>query len=170
MSPRRRARIIRVVQYAVLVAAVGAVALLTDWSRVSDQLFNPQAAADMLPDLPRAFWNTIRYTLGAFTVGLSVGTLLALMKLSTVRVYRWIATIYIEFFRGIPALLVVLSVAYAIPIAYGVRIDSSSRKHRSRSVRCPPRTSPRPCGPASRRCPAARSRRPGRWACLTRAR
>lgn len=123
-SPRRRARIIRVVQYAVLVAVVGVVVLATDWSRVGDQLFNPQVAADMLPELPRAFWNTIRYTLGAFAVGLSAGTLLALMKLSSVRVYRWIATAYIEFFRGIPALLVVLSVSFAIPIAFEVRIDS----------------------------------------------
>ena len=71
-----------------LVAVVGAVALFTDWSKVGDQLFNPQVAADMLPELPRAFWNTIRYTLGAFAVGLSAGTLLALMKLSSVRVYR----------------------------------------------------------------------------------
>ncbi|MGN8246784.1 amino acid ABC transporter permease [Cellulomonas soli] len=124
MKPRARARLVRVVQYAVLLAVVGAVVALTDWSRVGDQLFNPQAAKDMLPDLPRALWNTIRYTLGAFTVGLSLGVVLALMKLSSVRAYRWIATVYIEFFRGIPALLVVLSVAFAIPIAFGVRIDS----------------------------------------------
>ena len=124
MGPRTRARVTRAVQYAVLVAALGAVVLLTDWSKVGDQLFNPQVAADMASDLPLAFWNTIRYTLGAFAVGLSLGIVLALMKLSSVRPYRWIATIYIEFFRGIPALLVVLTVAYAIPIAFGVRIES----------------------------------------------
>ena len=31
------------------------------------------------------------------------------MRLSTVRPYRWIATVYIEFFRGLPALLVFIA-------------------------------------------------------------
>ncbi|WP_448061155.1 amino acid ABC transporter permease [Cellulomonas hominis] len=124
MSPRKRARLVRGVQYAVLLVVLGVVVAVTDWSRVGDQLFNPQVARDMASTLPRAFWNTVRYTLGAFAVGLSLGTVLALMKLSTVRAYRWIATIYIEFFRGIPALLVVLSVGYAVPIAFNVSIRS----------------------------------------------
>lgn len=127
-SPRTRARLTRAVQYVVLAAALLAVAFLTDWSKVGEQLFDPTVAADLASRMPRGLWNTVRYTLGAFAVGLPLGAVLALMKLSSVAPYRWIATAYIEFFRGIPALLVVLSVGYAVPIAFGVNIPSMLAK------------------------------------------
>jgi polar amino acid transport system permease protein len=41
------------------------------------------------------------------------------MKLSPVAPYRWIATTYIEFFRGLPALLVIILFALAVPLAFG---------------------------------------------------
>ena len=124
MSPRRRARLARGTQYAVLLVAVVVVVMVTDWARVGTSFFNLAVAKEMLPTLGGALRNTVTYTLGAFAVGLSLGTVLALMKLSSVRPYRWIATVYIEFFRGIPALLVVVSFGFAVPVALGVSIDS----------------------------------------------
>jgi polar amino acid transport system permease protein len=123
-SPRQRARTARGIQYAVLVVAVAAVAAVTDWSRIGTSFFSPTAASQIMHQLPTGISNTVVYTLAAFAVGLSLGTLLALMKLSSVRPYRWIATTYIEFFRGIPALLVVVAFGYAVPIAFGVQIGS----------------------------------------------
>lgn len=124
MSPRRRARLSRGIQYAILLLALLALVLATDWSRVGTSFFNAGAAKDMLRTFPRAVGNTLTYTLAAFAVGLSLGTVLALMKLSSVRPYRWLATIYIEFFRGVPALLVVISFGFAVPVALGRTIDS----------------------------------------------
>lgn len=123
-SPRRRARAFRLAQYAVLLVVVLVVALAADWDTLGSALFNPAAARDIAGALPAAFLNTVTYTLAAFAVGLALGVVLALMKMSEVRAYRWIATVYIEFFRGIPALLVVLSVAYAVPYAFGISISS----------------------------------------------
>jgi polar amino acid transport system permease protein len=123
-SPRRRARTARGIQYAVLIVALAAVGAVTDWSRIGTSFFNPTAASQIMHQLPTGIRNTVLYTLAAFVVGLSLGTLLALMKLSSVRPYRWIATTYIEFFRGIPALLVVVAFGFAVPIAFGVNIGS----------------------------------------------
>ena len=54
-----------------------------------------------------ALRNTVIYTRRpASCSASSFGTVLALMRLSSVAPYRWIATVYIEFFRGLPALLV----------------------------------------------------------------
>jgi polar amino acid transport system permease protein len=46
------------------------------------------------------------------------------MKLSPIAPYRWVATIYIEIFRGLPALLTILLFAFGIPIAFGWRRPS----------------------------------------------
>nr|WP_246131142.1 amino acid ABC transporter permease [Cellulomonas aerilata] len=118
----------RGIQYTVLLALVVVLALATDWARVGTTFLDPAVARDLVPTLGGALVNTLRYTVAAFAVGLSLGTLLALMKLSSVRPYRWIATVYIEFFRGIPALLVVVAFGYAVPVALGVNIGSLTAK------------------------------------------
>lgn len=124
LSPRKRARISRGVQYVVLVAVLVAVVLAIDWDNVGRTVFNVQAAQAMLPRLPQAFGNTVLYTLGAFGIGVTLGTLLALMRLSSVALYRILATVYVEFFRGIPALLFVITVAFAVPLALGIVIQN----------------------------------------------
>lgn len=124
MSPRRRAIISRRIQYAVLVAIVLGLALATDWGRFADAFLSRAAFEAVVGDIPRATLNTVIYMAAAFAVGLAGGLLLALMKLSPVRVWRIIATGYIEFFRGIPALLVVIAFAYGIPAAFEFRFES----------------------------------------------
>ena len=127
-SPRRRQRAFRLAQYLLLVAVLVAVTLAIDWENVGTNFFNAQAASDIAALIPAAFLKTLEYTFAGFAVGLSLGTLLALMRLSSVGLYRWLAIVYIEFFRGIPALLVVISFGYAVPIAFGVNIPSVTVK------------------------------------------
>jgi polar amino acid transport system permease protein len=117
MSPRKRARIIRIIQYAVLVLAVLAVILLSDGQQIMRTFFRPDMV-QLTVGLPllNALKNTILYTIGAFIFGLVLGTVLALMKLSQVGPYRWIATAYTEFFRGVPAIIVLL-VFSLLPLA-----------------------------------------------------
>jgi polar amino acid transport system permease protein len=124
MSPRKRAQVSRRIQYVLILAVLVGFAVVADWGRLGDAFLNPEAIRFVAPKLPRAALNTIIYTVAAFAVGLSLGTVLALMKLSAIRVYRVIATGYVEFFRGIPALLVVFAFGYGIPTAFEVRFDS----------------------------------------------
>ncbi|WP_158373962.1 amino acid ABC transporter permease [Cellulosimicrobium cellulans] len=127
-SPRRRARAFRLAQYALLAVVLVVVALAIDWEDVGTNFFNADAAATIAERIPAAFLKTLEYTFAGFAVGLSLGTVLALMRLSSVGLYRWLAIVYIEFFRGIPALLVVISFGYAVPIAFGVNIPSVTLK------------------------------------------
>src|SRR5699024_974824 len=50
--------------------------------------------------------------------GTVIAIVLALMRLSSVGVYRWIAFVYIEFFRGLPALVVFLVMGFGLPVAF----------------------------------------------------
>ena len=63
--------------------------------------------------------NTLLYTISAFILGLVLGLLLALMRLSQVGLYRWLSTIYVEIFRGLPTLLVLFLITYGVPIIFG---------------------------------------------------
>jgi polar amino acid transport system permease protein len=119
MSPRKRARISRAIQYVVLALVVLAAALLADWGTLKEQFFQVDIIAGMLPDvITVALKNTILYTACGFTFGLVLGLVLALMRLSSVGPYRWIATGFIEFFRGLPALVVFIALSVGVPIAF----------------------------------------------------
>jgi polar amino acid transport system permease protein len=127
MSPRKRARNIQLVQYAVLVIVIVVLVIAADWGTIGHAFFNLDAAAKQFPDIiTTALVNTIIYTALGFTLGLGLGLVLALMKLSSVPPYRWLATVYIEFFRGVPALLVFITLGYGVPIAFGIKFDNYS--------------------------------------------
>ncbi len=118
LSPRKRAQRIRWVQYAVLVAAVVLLVSVADLPQIQKVFFRGDLIVDTLTQgLGRALLNTAVYALGAFVLGLVLGTVLALMRLSSVGPYRWIATIYIEFFRGLPAIIVLLAFGL-LPLAF----------------------------------------------------
>ena len=122
-SPRKRARRIRIVQYVLLALLVLAAVLFADGSQIQRVFFRPDLIAKTLgTGLLNALKNTILYTAGAFVFGLVTGTMLALMKLSQVAPYRWIASGYVEFFRGVPAIIVLLAFGL-LPVAFpGMRI------------------------------------------------
>lgn len=118
VSPRRRAQRIRLVQYAVLLVAVVLAVFFANWTQIRDAFFRPDMIwVALAQGIWHALLNTAIYTAGAFVIGLVVGTVLALMRLSDVGPYRWIATLYIEFFRGVPALIVFI-VFSLLPLAF----------------------------------------------------
>jgi polar amino acid transport system permease protein len=122
LGRRQRQRLSRGVQYVLFVAVIVVVAYAADWARLADAFFRLDIARSMFPDVVLvALRNTLIYTLLAFTFGLTFGLLLALMRLSSVGPYRWVATGYIELFRGLPALLVLFMVGYGVPIAFPER-------------------------------------------------
>ncbi len=118
LSPRRKQRISRSVQYAVLVAVLVVLVALADWKAIGESFLNLDVARKGLPDLfTVALRNTVIYTLSGFALGFVLGLVLALMRLSTVAPYRWLSTIYIEIFRGLPMLLIFLMIG-SLPLAF----------------------------------------------------
>ncbi|MGM0928532.1 MAG: amino acid ABC transporter permease [Actinomycetota bacterium] len=119
MKPSTRRRLFRGVLYAIFIVAVAVVVLLADWKAIQTSFLNPEVFSEQFPEIIIiAAKNTVVYTIIAFIGGLLLGLLLALMKLSPVAPYRWVATAYIELFRGLPALLVIFGFAFAVPIAF----------------------------------------------------
>lgn len=118
LSPRQRAQRIRYIQYGVLVLVVAAAGAFADWPQIQDVFFNGEMIKAALTEgVGRAILNTVIYSAGAFVLGLMIGTVAALMRMSSVAPYRWIALAYIEFFRGLPALVVFLAFSL-LPLAF----------------------------------------------------
>ncbi|MCX4585836.1 amino acid ABC transporter permease [Streptomyces sp. NBC_01481] len=119
LTRRQRRRVSQGIQYAVFVAAIVAIGFLADWDRLQNQFAQKDLAKELFPEIiTTALRNTVVYTLSGFAFGLVLGLIVALMRLSSVAPYRWVATVYIEFFRGLPALLIFIFVGVAVPLAF----------------------------------------------------
>ncbi|GAB2479333.1 amino acid ABC transporter permease [Streptosporangium sandarakinum] len=117
LSPRKKQRISRAVQYVVLAALVVFLALRVEWGPLGQNFAKGEVAGEMFPDLfTVALKNTIIYSVGGFVFAFLLGLVFALMRMSSVRPYRWIAVAYIEIFRGLPALLIFLLILF-LPLA-----------------------------------------------------
>jgi polar amino acid transport system permease protein len=105
--------------YGVLVLAVVALLIGADWEAIKVNFFDAETWKALWPDIIlTAAKNTVKYTVMAFAGGITLALVLALMRLSPLRVYRWLATAYIEFFRGLPALVVIIVMAFGVPLAF----------------------------------------------------
>lgn len=80
------------------------------WNRVWEYLFSPRILDGVVV--------TIWVSIAATVLGLALGVVLAVMKLSVNPVLRWIAEIYIWFFRGTPVLVQLIfwfNLAFLLP-------------------------------------------------------
>jgi polar amino acid transport system permease protein len=122
-----RQRLFRGALYAVFLAAVLALVLVADWGAIQVNYLDGEVWRKQFPEIiTLGVKNTVLYTIEAFVLGFILALILALMKLAPVAPYLWVATAYIEFFRGLPALVVILGVGLTIPLAFGVQIPGGN--------------------------------------------
>jgi polar amino acid transport system permease protein len=108
--------------WVVAAAVVLVIVLATDWAKIQKQFFNPSVAAESWPTiLTIALRNTLIYTVSSFILGSLLAVLLAVLKLAGGPLGLF-ASAFIEFFRGIPALLTIFSAAFVIPLAFGFKL------------------------------------------------
>lgn len=123
MRKATKRRLTRGGLYAVLVALAVLAVLGADWKKLGDFFFQLDIAREQFPEIITiAARNTVLFTLIAFAGGFVLGVVLALMKVSDIGPYRWLATGYIELFRGLPALLTIFAMGFALPIGFGIRV------------------------------------------------
>jgi polar amino acid transport system permease protein len=67
---------------------------------------------------------TLKLTVLANAMGLSLGFIVALLMMSPVRVLRWTATAFVEFFRCTPALIQIVWFFYCVPMLFDVFLDA----------------------------------------------
>ena len=103
----------------VTAAVVVAIVVRTPgWATVQQTFFSPQDFAESFPALLKAFWLNVRIFLIAEPLILVVGLLVALARRLKSPIFlplRLVATVYVDVFRGVPTLLVILLLGFGIP-------------------------------------------------------
>lgn len=123
LTPTRRRLVVQVVGWVAGILLIAVLAFVTDWARVADRFFDLEIVGEQFPEvLTIAAKNTVLYTLLSFSLGLVLGLLSALARLSSVWLLRTYARVYVELFRGLPALLTIFLIGFALPIALDIRI------------------------------------------------
>ncbi len=78
--------------------------------------------ANWMPELLRGLVVTIEITVLCIAMGIVVGLVLTMARLYGAKPVYWLATIYINFFRGTPILVQLFLVYYGLP-SLGIRLD-----------------------------------------------
>ncbi|WP_148252364.1 amino acid ABC transporter permease [Aidingimonas lacisalsi] len=86
--------------------------------------FDWQAAFASIPHLLTGIPWTLLISFGGLAIGFLIGILFGLLRISPIRWLRWLATIYIEVFRGTPVLVQVLFIFYGLPQLLGGPINA----------------------------------------------
>jgi polar amino acid transport system permease protein len=88
-----------------------------------DTFFNGQVMLSAFPALMRGLFNTILLGLLAIGIGIPVGLVISLIRLYAPKPFRWLVIGYIDIFRAMPVLVVLILIYYALPFV-GIRFTS----------------------------------------------
>jgi polar amino acid transport system permease protein len=114
----------------VVVVAVGVWAVLVSpqWPKVRAQFFSGEAFLESLPDIVSGFWLDLRMFAVAEVVILAFSLLLAVLRSLRGPAFfplRLLTVIFIDLFRGVPLLLVILLLGFGVPALQLTGVPSS---------------------------------------------
>ncbi len=85
--------------------------------------FNGNVMLDSLPALLRGLRNTLLLSVFSILFGTLLGLFVCLVRLYAPPILRWIAMVYIDLFRAMPMLVILILIYYALPFL-GIRFSS----------------------------------------------
>lgn len=83
--------------------------------RLIEYYFSASVIAAALPAVLRGFGVTVLVALCLIVFGLTLGLILALLRLTAVRPVRWLVAAYVDVFRTLPQLVILIVLYFAMP-------------------------------------------------------
>jgi len=83
--------------------------------------------SQMVPYIPfilEGIWATLEFVIVSIILGLFLGSILAIFKITDIKILQWIARIYTSIFRGTPLILQLMIIYFAIPQLTGYDIPA----------------------------------------------
>lgn len=79
-------------------------------------LFDPVLAIESLPYVLEGIWYTLLISIVSMAIGIIMGFFLALARTSSYKILEWPARFYISFMRGVPILVILFLLYFALPV------------------------------------------------------
>lgn len=118
-SASRRGTVVALLSSAVVFTSLGLLIVnAPGWAVVQETFFDAEVFADSFPDIARAFLVNVRIFLIAEALILVLALLLAVLRSLPGPVFfpvRLMSVVYVDFFRGIPGVLFIYMLGFAIP-------------------------------------------------------
>jgi len=121
-AKRKRARkgqAIAAISSVIVIGGLAALALTSPgWPNVRDTFFSWSAFKDSFPDILSAFWIDVKLFMVVEVAVLILGLAVALIRTSRAPALfplRLLAAVFVDFFRGVPVILLVYLVGFGIP-------------------------------------------------------
>jgi polar amino acid transport system permease protein len=121
-AKRRRARkgqAIAAVSSVIVIGGLATLALTSPgWPNVRDTFFSWSAFKDSFPDILSAFWIDVKLFMVVEVAVLILGLVVALIRTSRTPALfplRLLAAVFVDFFRGVPVILLIYLVGFGIP-------------------------------------------------------
>jgi glutamate transport system permease protein len=117
---RRQTRILTIISAALIVGFVYvALTRLADKGQLTSAKWEPFTQWPVQKFFLKGLRTTVEVSLVSMAGAMVLGALLALLRLSQTAVVRWITTLFVEFFRGLPLVLLIFFCALGLP-SYGL--------------------------------------------------
>jgi polar amino acid transport system permease protein len=115
----RRGQAIAAVSSLIIIGGLVALAVTSPgWPTVRDTFFSWSAFKDSFPDVAKAFWLDIKMFCVIEVAVLIVGLVIALIRTTRVAALfplRLLAAVFVDVFRGVPVIILVVLVGFGIP-------------------------------------------------------
>lgn len=85
--------------------------------------FNFDLIINSLPLLLLGAGVTVNITVLSVALGVVIGLLVGIARISSFRLIRFLAAVYVDFFRGTPLLVQIFLIYFAVPVITGQRMD-----------------------------------------------
>ena len=95
---------------------------MTDLERLVFSFFNVEVMVRYLPAIAEGFLLTVELALAVIVTGLLIGLALALVRAVQVRPVNWAIVFFVDLFRALPPLVVIVLLYFALPHA-GLRLS-----------------------------------------------
>lgn len=84
--------------------------------------FNFGFVATYWPAILAAFWLTLQMSVLVIVFGIALGLVLAVVRFYGIRPVNWLIIFFVDFFRAVPGLVIIILVYFALPSA-GIVLD-----------------------------------------------
>lgn len=93
------------------------------WAVIQFSFFNMESLREIYPLLLQGWWMTVKLTLAVVPMGFLLGAVIAVVQGTPSRPVKWALVLYVDFFRSVPPLVLLIYVVYGLPLMMGGDIN-----------------------------------------------